>query len=136
MIVVDTNIIVNFCIQAKQSEQARAIYDHDSVWVMPELWQHEFLNVLATFLRFEKAALESLNEAWLFAINHFRQSTMAINMPLALKLAGELNISAYDSQYLTLAQTLNVPLITEDKELLKKAPKSAYSMKAFLTQHY
>jgi len=37
-------------------------------------------------------------------------------------------------QYVTLAQSQNVPLITEDRKLHKAAPGMAFSMQEFLVQ--
>lgn len=39
-----------------------------------------------------------------------------------LSLAKEISVSAYDATYLVLAKRLNTVLVTEDKELLTKAP--------------
>ena len=99
---------------------------------MPELWRHEFLNVLASYLRFDKVPVAALLSAWERARDLFGNSTCEVNMPNALRVAGEQNISAYDAQYVVLARNLGVPLITEDRKLLRAAPKEARSIKQYL----
>ena len=39
----------------------------------------------------------------------------------ALAVAARLRISAYDAQFICLAEQMNVPLITEDRALQRKA---------------
>lgn len=43
-----------------------------------------------------------------------------------------IDVTGYDSQYVALAQTLNVPLITEDCKLKQAVPGVAFSMQEFL----
>jgi predicted nucleic acid-binding protein len=132
MIVVDTNLLIKLVLKQSDSSQAYAVYLRDSNWVMPELWQHEFLNVLANYLRFDNTPYDQLLQSWEKAIMLFADGAQPVNMPLALKIAGERNITAYDAQYLALAQTLGVPLITEDRKLRLAAPELTLSMQEFL----
>jgi predicted nucleic acid-binding protein len=50
----------------------------------------------------------------------------------SLEISGECNISAYDAQFVALARELGVPLITQDRKLLRVAPGEAMSMKQYL----
>lgn len=134
MIVADTNLIANLILKQDQTETAQEVYRHDPEWVTPELWRHEFLNVLANYLRFDHVQQERLALAWQSANALFANSARQPDMLLALKLAGERNISAYDAQYLSLAQTLNLPLVTEDRKLRQAAPDLTLSMQDFLEQ--
>jgi predicted nucleic acid-binding protein len=47
------------------------------------------------------------------------------------EIVREHKITAYDARYVALAMEMKVPLVTEDKELLKKFPGKAYSMDAY-----
>jgi predicted nucleic acid-binding protein len=49
-----------------------------------------------------------------------------------LELAMQSNCSAYDCEYVALAQDLGVPLVTADKQILKAFPKIAISMEKFV----
>ena len=47
------------------------------------------------------------------------------------RLAGETRLSAYDCEFVALASTLDVPLVTADKAVLKTFPDRALTMEAF-----
>ena len=55
-----------------------------------------------------------------------------MEMDAALAVAAEYAITGYDAQYVALAQSLNAPLITEDRKLRNAAPGIALSMREFL----
>ena len=48
-----------------------------------------------------------------------------------LVIATQLGLSAYDACYLAAAETLRVPLVTEDVGLLRVAPEVARSLASF-----
>lgn len=132
MIVADTNLVAQLILKLDQTETAQDIYRRDPEWVMPELWRHEFLNVLASYLRFDHVQPERLALAWQSANVLFADSARQPDMLNALRLAGERNVSAYDAQYLALAQSLSLPLVTEDRKLRQAAPDLTLSMQDFL----
>ena len=57
-----------------------------------------------------------------------------VEMNTALAVAAEYAITGYDAQYVALAQSLNAPLITEDRKLRKAVPGIAFSMQEFLAR--
>jgi len=132
MIVADTNLVAQLILSLDQTRKAQAVYRLDSDWRMPSLWRHEFLNVLATYLRFDRIPIAPLLSAWNRALVLFDDATCEVDMPEALRVAGQCGISAYDAQYVALAQALNVPLITEDRKLLRAAPLQALSISQYL----
>ena len=48
-----------------------------------------------------------------------------------LELAVQSGCTAYDCEYVTLAQDLGVPLVTADKQILRVFPKTAMSLEKF-----
>jgi predicted nucleic acid-binding protein len=132
MIVADTNLVAQLILSLDLTADAQEIYRREPDWRLPELWRHEFLNVLASYLRFDKVPFARLLLAWQQAVELFGGATCAVDMPMALAVAGEHNISAYDAQYVALARALSVPLVTEDRKLRHAAPREAISMKQFL----
>jgi len=48
-----------------------------------------------------------------------------------LEIAGRSRLSAYDCEFVALASVLSVPLVTEDKAILKAFPDRALTMEAF-----
>jgi predicted nucleic acid-binding protein len=132
MIVADTNLVAQLILSLDLTADAQEVYRRDPDWRLPELWRHEFLNVLASYLRFDKVPAARLLLAWQRAAELFGGAVCEVDMPLALEVAGERDISAYDAQYVALARALSVPLVTEDRKLRRAAPREAISMKQFL----
>jgi len=128
MIVVDTNVIAYLFLPGKRSAQARAVYRKDPEWAAPVLWRSEFRNVLALYLR--RAEL-SLTQA--FRITGEAEFLMQggegeVTSSDVLSLTAHSRCSAYDCEFVALAQVLGVPLITSDERILKDFPSVAISM--------
>jgi predicted nucleic acid-binding protein len=86
------------------------------------LWRSEFRNILALYLRKKilslaesKAIAHSAEE--LFSGNEFELDSDAI-----LNLAANCPLSAYDCEYVLLAQKLGIKLVTNDKKILRNFP--------------
>ena len=131
MIVVDTNVIAYLMIEGEKTEIAQQTFRQDSDWVMPVLWRHEFLNVLATFVRHGGAEINEAIDIWQKSERLFTSGERDIDMPHALRLACQYNISAYDAQFVALAMELSVPYVTGDQQILKVFPSIALSMQEF-----
>lgn len=131
MIAVDTNVVAYALIQGAQTALARRVWDLDPVWRLPDLWRHEYLNVLATYARRGGASLRMVTQLWIQAVQLLAGSTQPVDMPLALQLAIENKISAYDAQFVALARSLGVALVTEDQHLLQAFPQETLSMRDF-----
>ena len=129
MIVVDTNIVVYFLIEGDRTAQARQLWQTDPGWFLPALWRHEFLNVLVNYALQSRAPVADMTAIWRYANHIFAATTGEVDMESALALAVEHKISAYDAQFVTLAQQLGTVLVTEDKVLLKRFPDTAVSMR-------
>ena len=132
MIVADTNIIAYLLIAGDKTALAQETYRQDRDWIVPKLWRHEFLNVLASFLRFGGGQREDGHEIWARGIALFGEREYDPDMAMALDLSIEFNASAYDTQFVALAQSNGSRLITEDQKLLKAFPDIAKSMREFL----
>jgi predicted nucleic acid-binding protein len=117
VIVVDTNVITYLILQREKTDQAQSLYRKDSDWVMPTLWRHEYLNVLANYVRHGGVEYGDVEKAWNQAISCFGDKERHVDMLIALRLACVHNISAYDAQYIALAENLGVTCITEDQHL-------------------
>lgn len=51
MIVADTNLIVYLFLTGDQTRLAQKVLAKDPNWIVPPLWQSEFRNVLAAYIR-------------------------------------------------------------------------------------
>ena len=133
MIVVDTNTIAYLYIQGQRTAHAEKILMKDNEWIAPLLWRSEFLSVLA--LCFRQGTL-SLDDALVVAeaAQQFMQDReFDVSSAHVLQLVSTSKCSSYDCEFVALAESFKVPLITSDKELLKNFPSIAISMENFVT---
>ena len=128
MIVVDTNVLAYFYLPSEYTDAAERLHQHDPDWNAPILWRSEFRNILAGCLRrksltFEQAhAIQREAEGLLCAAEHEADSKRV------LELVRESDCSAYDCEFVAVAEALEVPLVTMDAKLLKAFPTIAKSL--------
>ena len=131
MIVADTNLIVYLFVTGDQTSLAQSVLDKDPYWIVPPLWQSEFRNVIASYMRRGMALQEGkriMQNAKLTLEN--RQVVPSDEEILALIESS--NCTAYDCEFVALARQLNVYLVTADKQLLKEFPECAISLEEFI----
>lgn len=125
MIVVDTNILAYLYLPTEHTQKVEALLARDSEWIAPTLWRSELRNVLALYLRknlltFDQAlAIQSEAEALLQDNEYF------VNSHDVLQLVQNSECSAYDCEFVALAQSMNIQMITMDKKILKNFPETA-----------
>ena len=132
MIVVDTNIIAYLYISGDKSSQAEQLLSFDSLWNAPILWRSEFRRVLSQYLRKGILSLDDIliiiqQAEKLLDDNEFKVSSAHI-----MQLINSSTCSAYDCEFVALAQYLDIPLITADKKILREFPKVAKSLDTYL----
>ncbi len=131
MIVVDTNIVAYAYLKGDRTSLTQKLRELDSQWRLPTLWRHEFLNLLSMYVQHGGCQATKAVEIWDKVFVNLSPCESVVDMAMALKIACESKISAYDAQFITLAQNLGVPCVTEDNVLLKKFPGVAVSMTDF-----
>jgi predicted nucleic acid-binding protein len=131
VIVADTNLISYLLIEGERTEAARKVWAEDSSWVMPPLWRSEFLNVLATAHRAGVLSEDQALLAWQRAKALLGASEVEPNGERVLQLAIERGISAYDAQFVAVADELHIRLVTADKRLLERCKDEAISIEDF-----
>jgi predicted nucleic acid-binding protein len=132
MIVVDANVIAYRFLEGEKTGLACLVQKRDNAWLVPLLWRHEFLNILATSARSGIIEKPEAVTMWNSALHALAHNERVVNFEKALSCAVDFHISAYDAQYVTLAQTLNCHCITEDARLRKAFPQSLLSMREFV----
>ena len=125
MIVVDTNIISYLLIRGERSEAVDRLLDSDPEWVAPRLWLDEFLNVLATHERVGRLSPADALPLLEDALALMEGAAYEVPPERVLAVARRTGCSAYDSQYIALAEDLGVKLFTCDKGILDKCPRVA-----------
>ncbi len=132
MIVVDTNIIAYLFLPIEFTVQAISLFRKDPVWAAPNLWRSEFRNVLSLYMRKELIDLSMAYEIQEKAESLLADFEFDVPSNSVLSLANESGCSAYDCEFIVLAQQLDVALVTQDKQILVAAPTAAVSLDDFL----
>jgi len=132
VIVVDNSVLVYFWLPSAFDDLAEAVKGRDKVWASPILWRAEFRNVLAGYLRRKVLTEAEANAAYLNVQKDLSANEYSVPTERIIKLVLSSDCTAYDCEYVALAQDLGVPLVTADKQVLRAFPKTAVSMGKFL----
>ena len=136
MIVVDSNVIAYYWINGPLNEAAQQVWTKDPDWHVPFLWRSEMRSILTGYLRDgtldagQIAQVMSAAEAAFSGREHLASSEMVF------RIVGATSLSAYDAEFVALAEALVVPLVTADKTVLKAFPERALTMEAFVENEY
>lgn len=128
MIVVDTNVIAYLYLPCEFSAQAETLLMHDAEWAAPLLWRSEFRNILAGYIRRETVTLEQANSLQDEAEALLHGLEFEVESRLVLDLVNKSDCSAYDCEFIALAERLDTKLITMDKKLLRAFPKRTMAL--------
>jgi len=131
VIVVDSNVIAYYWVNGPLTEIARRVQAKDPEWHAPILWRSEMRSVLTGYLR--DGSLDGAQIARVMAATEesFAGREHIVSSDQVLQLAGETSLSAYDCEFVVMASTLGVPLVTADRAVLKAFPDRALTMEAF-----
>jgi predicted nucleic acid-binding protein len=131
MIVVDTNIIGYLYLTSERSPQVEQALVKDPGWAAPLLWRSELRNALALYIRKQILSLAEAQQIMEEAIGLMQDQEYEVNSLQILRLVASSTCSAYDCEFVALAQDLGVPLITVDRQILDQFPATAVSLEAF-----
>jgi len=130
MIVVDTTIISYLYISSARSQQVEQLLRADSQWSAPALWRSEFRNVLGCYLRKKILGFEDVLIILEQAEKLLNEHEYEVPSAHIMQLVKSSKCSAYDCEFVALAQHLGVPLVTADKQILREFPTTAKSLDA------
>ena len=125
MIVADTNIIAYLFLEGEHTQRARQWLAMDSEWHVPPLWQSEFMNILALYMRKELLSLKqaiAIQEQAASRLSKYEHQPLTKDV---LTLAKQSGCTAYDCEFVATARALDCSLLTADKPLLKAFPNIA-----------
>jgi predicted nucleic acid-binding protein len=131
VIVVDTNLIVHLLVEVERTQQAERVFGRDPAWSAPILWRSEFRNVLALYVRHGLLPLSESLQTMQDAETLMHGKEYEVSSPQVLSLAASSRCSAYDCEFVALAQDLGVPLVTSDGQVLSAFPSTAVSVDNF-----
>ena len=132
MIVADNSLLVYFWLPSDFAKLAEAAKDRVKVWASPILWRSEFRNVLAGYLRRKTLTEAEANAAYLNVQKDLGANEYSVPTERIIKLVLASDCTAYDCEYVALAQDLGVPLVTTDRQVLRAFPKIAVSLENFV----
>lgn len=133
MIVVDSNVIAYCWIHGERTALAHRLRRLDPDWHAPVLWRSELRNILAGYRRdgsldgTQVRQVMSTAEAGLGGREHHLPSERVFAVLERSRL------SAYDSEFVALAEILDVRLVTEDRAILAACPDRALSLASALS---
>ncbi|MDZ7693713.1 MAG: type II toxin-antitoxin system VapC family toxin [Balneolaceae bacterium] len=133
MIVVDTNVIASMWVPNDMDEWVYKVFKKDDDWVAPLLWRSEFRNVLSIYLRKEILELSVVLQATEEAEQLMDANEFEVNSTQVMSLVSNSSCSAYDCEFVALADDLNVQLVTFDKKIVDEFPNIAISPEEFVT---
>lgn len=128
MIVVDTNVLAYFWLRGEHTEKAKNLYLKDNEWVVPFLWRSEFRNILTLYVRKNLLPLNDAFEIINEAEEMLKGNEYSVDSISILGKVKSCNLSAYDLEFVALAEMFDIKLITLDKKILKAFPKRAKSL--------
>lgn len=130
MIVVDSNILAYLYLPGEFTAAAETLLEQEPEWTAPLLWRSEFRNILAGYVRrrmlsFEQAcSLQAEAEALMTGFE------FEVHSRDVLELVRDSECSAYDCEFVALAERLDAKLVTMDKKVLNAFPTRAVSLVA------
>lgn len=131
MIVADTNLLAYLLLPGERTKEAEAVWKRDSDWHAPLLWRSELRNVLAVQVRDRGLELDEAMEVAGEAERLMNGREHLVDAGHVLRLAKASGLSAYDCEFVALAEALSVPLVSADRQLVRALPSVATSPEAF-----
>lgn len=132
MIVVGSNVLAYFWVHGERTAVAHQVRALDAGWHAPILWRSEIRSALAGYIAHGAITVERAADVMTAAEEMMSGCEHLVASAVVLELAAATGLSAYDCEFVALAQALAVKLVTEDRAVLKAFPKVALSMDAFL----
>lgn len=134
MIVADTNLVAYLLLPGARTAEAEAVLLREAQWVAPALWKSEFRSVLVQHLRAGLLRMDEAAAAWAQAEVLIAHGTAEPETGRVLDVALTHGLSAYDAEYVALAEMLGVRLVTDDRRVLQACPDVAVSPAGFAAE--
>ena len=131
MIVVDANVVVYYAIPGPRTPFADRLRARDPEWHAPLLWRSEVRNVLAGLARRGEMDLDVAVLLMEAAQGMFGGREYEVDSAAVLERSFRSGCTAYDCEYVVLAEELGVRLVTVDRQVLRAFPKTAVALEDF-----
>jgi len=128
LIVVDTNVIAYLWMKGEYTENAKRLLKSDPDWQVPLLWRSEFRSILSLYIRKKLLSLSELYTIMTEAQKMLKVNEYSIDSLDILEKVKKCTLSAFDLEFVVLAETLKTKLVTLDKKILSEFPKLTVSL--------
>lgn len=128
MIVVDTNVVIHLLTGGELGEGAARLLREDPAWTAPGILPSEVRNVLVGLLRRGHLTLHDALAMETDATLVLDGNVADVPGPDVLRTAEASGLTAYDAEFVVLARSLGVPLVTVDRAILAAAPDVAVEL--------
>ena len=118
---IPTSLVYLF-VDGPQTRSAMTVRMKDPDWHAPILWRSEFRNAMTGYLRNNIMTVEQAVIVIRNAEHLMDDQEHEIDSADIMRLISESNCSAYDCEFVALAQQLDVSLITLDRQILREFP--------------
>ncbi len=132
MIVADSNLIAYLLIPGDRNQVSEEVLRRDSHWAVPLLWRSEFRNILTLYMRHEGMVVEQAKITMSKVERLLSDREYAVNSEAVLDFVQKTALSAYDAEFVVLAEHFDTKVVTTDSKLLKAVPDRAVSPEGFL----
>jgi predicted nucleic acid-binding protein len=132
VIVADANVLVYRYVRGPFSSLADAANVKDADWRVPLFWRCEFTSAVLKLVRAGALSEAAALEAIAGASTHLTGREMDVPQDRAMLAALRFGTSAYDAQYVALAEMLGVSCVTADQPLAQKAPAVCVLLDTFV----
>ena len=128
MIVADANVLLYRLLSNPRRPDAWALARFDPNWAAPVLWRSEVRNGLAKHMRAGQINVHDAEMAIRLGASCLLGGEHAVSDRAVFELVAKSQCSAYDCEYVALADALSTILVTEDQKLLRAFPGRCYSI--------
>ena len=118
-------MLVYLWLRESFADVATKLLAADPEWLAPLLWRSEFRNVVVGALRRKTISIHTAFVAIQGAERQMAGHEQMVDSRAVLRLAMRSRCSAYDCEYVALAEETGVPLVTNDSQILKDFPSIA-----------
>ncbi len=132
MIVVDTNLLAYSVLRGEGTALALRVAAHDPDWMAPPLWRHELANALATSMRVRGLTMADAVQAFAAAEQLVVDAEVVPGLEAKLEVAARGKVSAYDAEFVAVAQELDLPFVTADRRLALAFPERVRLLSEFV----
>ncbi len=125
MIVSDTNLIAYLLLGGTGTSAARAVFIRDPEWAAPLLWRSEFRSILGGYVRRAELRIGDAITVQRKAEELLAGREYLVRSEPVLRLVESSTCSAYDCEFVSLAEQLRIPFVTSDRRILRDFPTVA-----------